>query len=138
MSLNLNQVTIAGHLTRDPQVKTLQSGNMVANFGVAINRRWKTESGETREAVTFVDCSAWGKTAENIGHFLAKGDPLCVVGHLHLESWDDKDGQKRSKLVVVADRIHFLGQRRDGAKAPTPTPAAGAPVGARSDDEPPF
>ncbi len=108
MSFNLNQVNLAGHLTRDPEVKPLASQKTVAGFALAINRRWKSPDGEQKEEVTFVECEAWGRTAELIGQYLTKGSPVYVSGRLRTDSWEDKDGKKQSRLKVVVDNIQFL------------------------------
>jgi single-strand DNA-binding protein len=108
MSLNLNTVFLAGHLTRDPQVKSLANDKTVASFGLAINRRYKTADGEAKEESTFVDCDAWGRTAELVGQYLVKGSPCFVEGRLKLDSWQDKDGAKRNRLKVVVDSVQFL------------------------------
>jgi single-strand DNA-binding protein len=119
--LNLNSVTLAGHLTRDPEVRVVNADRSVASFGIAINRRWKGQDGEFKEETTFVDCEAWGRTAEIIGQYLFKGSPAYLEGRLKLDSWEDKkDGQKRSKLKVVVDNIQFLG-RPKGADGAAPT-----------------
>ena len=108
MSLNLNQVSLAGHLTRDPEVKQLAAQKTVAVFAVAVNRRWKTPDGEQKEEVTFVDCDAWGRTAELVGQYLTKGSPVYVSGRLKSDTWEDKEGKKHSRLKVVVDSIQFL------------------------------
>ena len=120
MSFNLNHVQLAGHLTRDPQVRVIANDRTVASFGIAINRRWKTPEGETKEDSTFVDCEAWGRQGELVGQYLAKGSPCYVEGRLRLDQWDDKDGSKRSRLKVVVDTVQFLGrgkEREGGAQA---------------------
>jgi single-strand DNA-binding protein len=138
MSLNLNTVTLAGHLTRDPELR--QAGERsVVNFGLAINRRWKSQEGEAKEETTFVDIEAWGRTAEIVGQYLAKGSPCYIEGRLKLDSWQDKEGQKRSKLKVVADNVQFLGRPR-GAGEPAgegdPTAAAAPRPEPRSANSP--
>jgi len=112
MSLNLNTVIIAGHLTRDPQLKSLANDRTVAEFGLAINRRHKGADGEFKEESTFVEIEAWGRTAEVIGQYLTKGSPCYIEGRLKFESWQDKEGQKRSKLKVVAEKVQFIGANR--------------------------
>lgn len=136
MSLNLNQVTLAGHLTRDPEVKTLAGNKTVANFGLATNRRWKKADGTIAEETTFVDIDAWGKTAENAGKYLTKGSPVHIDGRLKLESWE-KDGVKHSKLKVVAETINFLSTKKP-AQPQEAAPADTLPTVAGKDDEPPF
>ncbi len=113
MSLNLNHVVLAGHLTRDPELRQIGADRVVANTGIAINRRWKDQAtGEQREEATFIDIEAWGRTAELMGQYLKKGSAAYIEGRLKLDTWDDKEsGQKRSKLKVVADSVQFLGGR---------------------------
>ena len=109
---SFNQVILIGNLTRDPQVKFLPSQTQVAEFGVACNRKYKLQSGEEREEVTFVDCSAFGKTAELIGKFFTKGKPIFIQGRLKYDSWEDKNGGgKRSKLTVQVENFQFVGGR---------------------------
>jgi single-strand DNA-binding protein len=118
MSLNLSNAVIAGNLTRDPEVRPVGSST-VASFTLAVNRKWKDASGEKKEAVSFIDCKAWGKTAEMVGQYLIKGRGACVVGRIEQESWDDKDsGQKRSKLVIVAETVQFTDAKPADASAP--------------------
>lgn len=115
MSLNLNRVTLAGNLTRDPEVRQVGADRAVANFGLAVNRRWRNQqSGEMTEEVTFIDIEAWGRTAELAGQYLRKGSPAYLEGRLKFDTWEDKEGQKRSKLRVVADTIQFLASRPAG------------------------
>lgn len=113
-----------GNLTRDPELRFTPKGTAVANLGMAVNRKWTTESGERKEEVTFLDVSLFGKTAENAAQYLKKGSAAFVEGRLKLDTWDDKaTGQKRSKLGVVAETIQFLsGGKRDEAAAERPAP----------------
>jgi single-strand DNA-binding protein len=110
---SLNRVILIGNLTRDVEVKSVGSSS-VAGFGIAMNRKWKDQSGEPKEEVTFFDITAWGKTGENIARFFAKGKPILIEGRLKLDQWEDKEGQKRSKLSVVAENFGFIGGRDDG------------------------
>lgn len=111
-----NQVLLMGNLTRDPQMKSIPSGTQVCEFGMAVNRKWKSAEGEPREEVTFVDCAAFGRTAEVIGQHFTKGKPIFVNGRLKLDQWE-KDGEKRSKLSVVVEGFQFIDQREDGGTA---------------------
>ena len=143
---SFNKVILVGNLTRDPELRYTPKGTAIARIGLAVNRRWTTETGEQREEVTFVDIDAFGKQAETIGQYLKKGRPLLVEGRLRLDTWDDKQtGQKRSKLGVVLEGFQFLdsGPRTaDGAapsapapaRAPAPAPPA-APPAARAPEE---
>lgn len=115
----MNTVHIIGNLTRDPESRTVGSGSVVANFAVAVNRRWRDrQTGEAREEATFIDCEAWGRTAETVCQYLSKGRQVAVEGRLKMDSWEDREtGQKRSKLKVVAERVHFIGSRDGGGGA---------------------
>lgn len=113
---NLNRVILAGNLTRDVETRYTPKGTAVAKFSIAINRKWRTEGGEEREEVTFVEIDAFGKTAETIGQYLRKGSPIILEGRLKLDQWDDKQtGQKRQKLSVICETFQFLNSgNRDG------------------------
>jgi len=121
---NLNKVFLIGNLTRDPELRYTPNGMAVAEFGMAINRRWKGQDGERRDEVCFVDVQAWGRQAELISEYCRKGRSLFVEGRLTYDSWEGKDGQKRSRLRVTAENFQFLGegapnaQPADGKKAP--------------------
>ncbi len=111
---NLNRVMLMGNLTRDPELRYTNSNMAVTQIGLAINRRWKNQQGEQQEEVTFVDCEAWGRTAEVINQYLKKGRPIYVEGRLKLDQWDDKEGNKRSKIKVVIENFQFLDGRQGG------------------------
>jgi len=117
---NYNKVLLMGNLTRDPQLRYIPSTNTpVVDFGIAVNRRFKSASGEDREETTFVDCSAFAKTAELINQYFNKGKPIFVEGRLKLDQWEDKQGGgKRSKLSVVVEGFQFVGGRDSGGGAP--------------------
>jgi single-strand DNA-binding protein len=110
---SFNRVILLGNLTRDVEVKYLQSGMAVAEIGLAVNDRRKNQAGEWVDEATFVDITLWGRTAEVAGEYLSKGSPLLVEGRLKLDQWET-DGQKRSKLKVVGERIQLLGSRGGG------------------------
>jgi single-strand DNA-binding protein len=137
---NFNKVILAGNLTRDPELRYTPKGLAIAKLGLAINRRWTTETGEQREEATFVDVDAFGKQAETISQYCKKGRPLLVEGRLKLDQWDDKQtGQKRSKLGVVLESFSFLDSGRTEAgpgaapaeavrrPAPPPSPVVAPP-----------
>ena len=112
---NFNSVTLMGNLTRDVELSYTPKGTAVGKFGLAINRKWKTEAGEEKEECTFVDCEAWGRTAETLGQYLSKGSPLFATGRLKLDQWEDKEsGAKRSKLKVVVEHFQFIGAPKGG------------------------
>lgn len=126
---NFNKVILAGNLTRDPELRYTPKGTAIAKIGLAINRKWKSETGEMKDETTFVDASAFGKTAETIGQYLKKGRPILIEGRLRYETWDDKQsGQKKSKLGVVLESFQFLdsGGGRGDSEAPRSRPAAGS------------
>ena len=109
---NYNKVILVGNLTRDPQMRYLPSQMPVVDFGLAVNHRFKTKSGEDREEVCFIDCSAFGRQAEVINQYCRKGRPLLVEGRLKFDTWEDKQGGgKRSKHTVVIDNFQLLGGR---------------------------
>jgi single-strand DNA-binding protein len=137
---NFNKVILAGNLTRDPELRYTSKGTAIAKIGLAINRTWKNEAGETKEEVTFVDVDAFGRTAEVIGQYLKKGRPILVEGRLKLDQWDDKQtGQKRSRLGVVMENFQFMDSGRgDGAPGGgAPRPAAPAAPAGPKPAEPP-
>lgn len=111
-----NKVLLMGNITRDIELRTLPSQMSVAQVGIACNRKWRdSASGELREETTFVDCEAFGKTAENIAKFFAKGKPIFIEGRLKLDQWKDKtDGSNRSKLKVVIDNFQFVESKGGG------------------------
>ncbi len=105
-----NRVILVGNLTRDPELRYIQSGMAVTDVGLAVNDRRKTATGEWVEEVTFVDVTVWGRQAETVGEYLTKGSPVLFEGRLKLDTWE-KDGQKHSKLKVVCERMQMLGGR---------------------------
>lgn len=114
--MNINTIIIGGNMARDPEVRVTPKGTAVAQFAIANNRKYKDDSGAQREEVSFVDCEAWGKTAENIGKWFSKGNPICVQGRIKQDSWEDKETkQKRTKLKIVVDQFHFVGGKREDA-----------------------
>ncbi len=130
---NFNKVFLMGNLTRDPELRYTPTGTAVAGFGLAVNRRWKSQGGEDREETVFVDVNAFGRQAEVISEYLSKGRPIFVEGRLRLEQWEDRSsGQKRSKLTVTLENFQFLGSPPQGAQK-----GAGRPQQAKAPDEKP-
>lgn len=109
-----NKVLLMGNLTRDVELRHTNNSQAVANIGLAVNRRYRTAQGEDREEVTFVDCEAWGGTAEVMAKYLSKGKPVFVEGRLKLDQWQDKEGNKQSKLRVVIESFQFVDSRSGG------------------------
>jgi len=140
---SLNKVIILGNLTRDVEMRYLPSGSPVANFGIAMNRKWTGQDGAKKEEVTFVDISCFGKTAELCSQYLSKGRQVLIEGRLKFEQWDAKDGSgKRSKLKVVAERVTFLGgnggQRNESERTPAGSDRDNRDGFAPDDDDVPF
>lgn len=150
---NLNKVMLIGNLTRDPELRVTPKGTAICTFSLAVNRKFRDESGADREEVTYVDIEAWGKAGENISKYCTKGRPLFVEGRLRLDQWEDKNTkEKRSRMKIVCENFQFLGSgRADGAGAPAgseggeprrfpapaarPAPAAPAPAPQENLDE---
>ncbi len=135
----MNIAILMGNLTRDPEMKHTGSNNAVANFAVAVNEKWTDKSGEKKERVAFIDCEAWGKTAENIARFFTKGKPIIVEGRLKQDTWDDKaTGAKRSKLLVTVDTFHFVGSGKGEGGAAPARAATGGGLPPIDDESVPF
>jgi len=109
---NFNRVILMGRLTRDIDLKYLQSGTAVTEVGLAVSDRRKNQAGEWVEEPVFVDVTLWGRTAEIASEYLSKGSPVFIEGRLKLDTWES-DGQKRSKLRVVGERMQLIGGRND-------------------------
>ena len=121
---SLNKVLLMGNLTRDPELRVTPKGTPICQFGLAINRQFKMESGESREEVIFVDIEAWGKQGETIAKYCTKGRPLYVEGRLRLDQWEDKNTkEKRSRMKVVLEQFQFLGDSRGGGGGGASAPA---------------
>jgi single-strand DNA-binding protein len=144
---SFNKVILAGNLTRDPELRYLPKGTAVAQFSLAVNRTWKSESGETKEEVNFIDVEAFGRQAEVIAQYMRKGRPLLVEGRLKMDSWEDKTThQKKSKLKVVLEGFSFIdskgpeGGGSSGSEAPrrpAAAPVANKPAETSEADAPP-
>jgi single-strand DNA-binding protein len=131
---SFNKVILAGNLTRDPELRYTPKGTAVAQITLAISRTWKSESGESKEEVSFVDIEIWGRQAEVIAQYMRKGRPLLVEGRLKQDKWEDKTThQKQSKLKVVLESFSFIDSNRPESGAPPseaprrPAPASAAP-----------
>jgi len=106
---SFNKVLLIGNLTRDVDMRFIPSGKAVANFGLAVNRTYTDANGEKVEDTCFVDIVAWDRLAEVCGDYLAKGRPVFIEGRLQMDSWEAEDGQKKTRLKVIAQNIQFLG-----------------------------
>jgi single-strand DNA-binding protein len=105
---NFNKVVLVGNLVSDPELKEIGDNNSVVRFRMAINRRYTTKSGEKKEETTYIDCEMWGSRAGVISEYLKKSDPILVEGHLKQENWENKDGEKRSKILVSIEDFRAI------------------------------
>ena len=146
MAGSYNKVLLMGNLTRDIELKYVTGDNAVANIGIAVNRRFKARDGEWRDETTFVDCEAWGRTAETMSKYLNKGRPVFIEGRLKLDQWQDNSGNNRSKLRVVVENFQFVdspnssggGAGGGGKPQPAGAPAGGGGYDPVSEDDIPF
>src|SRR5687767_1320356 len=122
MARSFNQVVLMGNLTRDPDLRQIPSGQSVCSFSLALNRSYKGSDGNWQEATDFVDVVAWGPLGERVAQYVTKGRPVLVSGRLQSRQWES-DGQKRSKLEVVANDVTFLGGRSEGNDSGDSEPA---------------
>jgi single-strand DNA-binding protein len=127
---SFNRVILVGNLTRDPELRYIASGTAVSEIGLAVNDRVKRNE-QWVDETTFVDITLWGRTAEVANEYLSKGSAVLIEGRLKYDTWE-KDGQKRSKLRVVGERMQMLGGRDGGSRGGGRT--AGAPVTQSYDD----
>lgn len=153
---NINRVIITGNLTRDPELRNLQSGTSVCKLRIAVNTRRKGAGGEWEDRANYFDVTVWGAQGENCATYLQKGRPVAIDGRLEWREWESQDGGKRQAVEIVADTVQFLGSR-DGSGAPSGGNGGGfqagsdipadtsdfdsaspAGVGAGSDDDIPF
>ncbi|MEA2331053.1 MAG: single-strand DNA-binding protein [Thermoleophilaceae bacterium] len=126
---NINRVIITGNLTRDPELRSLPSGTSVCNLRVACNTRRKdNSSGEWVDKPNYFDVTVWGSQGENCSQYLAKGRPVAVDGRLEWREWQDKEGNKRQSVDIIADSVQFLGSREGGENGGRFTPQSDVPA----------
>jgi single-strand DNA-binding protein len=149
---NINRVIITGNLTKDPELRSLNSGTSVCKLRVAVNSRRKDQSGEWVDKPNYFDVTVWGAQGENCATYLSKGRPVAVDGRLEWREWEASDGSKRQSVEIIADSVQFLGSRDGGggggngfeAKSDVPADTSDfdkpepAQVGSTSDDDIPF
>lgn len=136
MSGSFNKFIGLGNLTRDPELRYTPSGTPVCNFDLAFNRSYTAQGGEKKDEVCFMTIVVWGKQAESCGQYLGKGRQVLVEGHLQQRSWETPEGQKRTKVEIVAERVQFVSAKSsNGTGTNAPEADAGAPANA---DEVPF
>lgn len=133
MARSLNQVTLMGNLTRDPELRQTPTGQNVTSFSLALNRAYKSANGEWQEATDYIDCVCWGPLAERVAQYLSKGRRCLVQGRLQSRSWE-QDGNKRSKVEVLANDVTFLDSRGGGDD--NSGYSGGSDSGSSSDDKP--
>lgn len=132
MARSLNQVTLMGNLTRDPELRQTPNGQNVTSFSLALNRSYKDASGEWQEATDYIDIVCWGPLAERVAQYLSKGRRCLVQGRLQSRSWE-QDGNKRSKVEVLANDVTFLDGRggdsesSSGSNSEAPEPSESKP-----------
>lgn len=147
---NINRVILTGNLTRDPELRALSSGSSVCKMRIAVNTRRKDgATGEWQDKPNYFDITVWGAQGENCANYLFKGRPVAIDGRLEWREWEDRDGNKRQSVEIIADTVQFLGARDDAGGAPAASadvpadtsdfgePAAVA-SGGNSDDDIPF
>jgi single-strand DNA-binding protein len=148
---NINRVVLTGNLTRDPELRSTSSGTSVCGLRIACNTRRKDASGQWVDKPNYFDVTVWGAQGENCAQYLSKGRPVAVDGRLEWREWQDKEGNKRQAVDIIADSVQFLGSPAgDGSgnggrftpQSDVPADTADfktAPVGAgQSDDDIPF
>ena len=133
---SFSKVILLGNLTRDPELRAIPSGSQVCNFDLAMNRVYTTQAGERKEEVCYMTIVVWGKQGENCAQYLKKGRQALVEGHLQQRSWTTSEGQKRSKLEVVAERVQFLGDGQGSRVTTAPDPDADPPAHVPEADPP--
>jgi len=135
---NFNKILLLGNLTHDPQLSYLPSQTAVVDFGLAVNHKWKGQDGTMKEETCFVDCKAFGKSAENLNKFCKKGNPLFIEGRLTFDSWTAKDGSKHSKHRVTVQNFQLLGapnrDKTDGGVGSLSEEAISSSEGGSNDD----
>ena len=145
---NINRVVMTGNLTRDPELRSLSSGMSVCSLRIACNTRRKGASGEWEDKPNYFDVTVWGAQGENCAQYLAKGRSVAVDGRLDWREWEDKSGNKRQSIDIIADSVQFLGSREGGDNGGRFTPQSdvpadtsdyvSAPAGSSGDDDIPF
>jgi single-strand DNA-binding protein len=123
---SFNKVILMGNLTRDPEVRYTPNGIAVASFAIAVNRKYK-QGDETKEEVSYIDIVVFGKQAESCGQYINKGDSVLIDGRLQQRRWETEEGQKRSKVEVVAQSVHFMPKRSSSGQAASHGHAEPAP-----------
>jgi single-strand DNA-binding protein len=144
---NINRVVLTGNLTRDPELRTTPSGMSVCSLRIASNTRRKDGSGNWVDKPNYFDVTVWGAQGENCANYLSKGRPIALDGRLEWREWEDKEGNKRQAVDIIADSVQFLGSREGGENGGRFTPQTDVPAdtgdfarasAATTDDDIPF
>lgn len=135
---NFNKILLLGNLTRDPQLSYLPSNTAVVEFALAITRKYYAQDNQLKEEVCFIDCRAYGKSAENLNKFCKKGNPLFVEGRLTFDFWTAKDGSKHSKHRVTVESFQLLNKpnKVNGSSSPLPEEPSGSSADGLTEDVP--
>ena len=134
--MNYNKVILGGRLTRDPELKTAQSGTEVCKFGLAVNKKRKAPE---PDSTMFIDCTAFGKTGALIGEHITKGEPILIEGRLTFRQWGGQSGKAEKKHEIIVDRFEFVGGKRDNNAVESSTPQPSAPSASPiADNDVPF
>ncbi|MBS3956885.1 MAG: single-stranded DNA-binding protein [Clostridiales bacterium] len=137
--MSINRVVISGNLTRDPELRSTPGGMAVLNLGVAVNdRRKNQQTGEWEDYPNFIDCVMFGSRAEAVAKYLAKGTKVAIEGKLRYRSWENQQGEKRSKVEVAVDDLEFMSSRDSASAGSRQAYDAGPAPDLPSDDEIPF
>lgn len=137
--MGLNRVVLTGRLTADPELRYTQTGRARTRFSIAVNRRYRDQEGNFQEETTFVPIVVWGPQAESCANYLQKGRQVAVDGRLRIDTFETQEGERRKVIEVVAQRVEFLGGRREEAEEPQPAAEAESPQPqAEPEEEIPF
>jgi single-strand DNA-binding protein len=125
---NINRVVMTGNLTRDPELRNTSGGTAVCSLRIACNTRRKDESGQWTDKPNYFDVTVWGAQGENCAQYLAKGRPVAIDGRLEWREWQDRDGNKRQSVDIIADSVQFLGSREGGENGGRFSPQSDVPA----------
>jgi single-strand DNA-binding protein len=125
---NINRVVMTGNLTRDPELRNTSGGTAVCSLRIACNTRRKDESGQWTDKPNYFDVTVWGAQGENCAQYLSKGRPVAIDGRLEWREWQDRDGNKRQSVDIIADSVQFLGSREGGENGGRFSPQSDVPA----------
>lgn len=137
MATDMNHVTIIGRLVRDVELRSTASGTQIGGFSLAVGYSYK-QGDERKEETSFFNCTAFGKTAENLAQYVKKGHRVGIEGRLKQENWEDKDGKKHSTVKIIVERFHFLQPKTADAGTPPQSEVPQGGAGAQGEQDNPF